>query len=376
LPGWVSFDNFVIERNITFVFMIYSKTIKTALASFGMSGQIFHGPLLKVHPGFEVVKILERTRNLSKSLFPDAKVVRSYKELLQDPSIRLVIVNTPDHLHYEMTHLALEAGKDVVVEKPFTLTAVEGKKLIDLAHKKNKLLTVFQNRRLDNDFLTVKQVLKENRLGRVVEYEAHFDRYKDTIAENSWKETPTAKTDVLYNLGSHLIDQALVLFGLPLSLFADLNIFRPGSKVVDYFHIHLYYPGFKAILKTSYQVREPGPKFMVHGTLGSFIKYGMDPQEDALKAGLLPGGPDWGKEEESFFGVLNSGEAGHEYRGTIAGPPGDYPAFYRNLYEVLTHKADLMVNADEALQVIHVIELARMSAKQGKIIQWQNGLGT
>ena len=343
--------------------------IKTALASYGMSGQVFHGPLLKVQPGFQVVKILERSQNLSKVTFPEAKIVRSYDEILADHKIDLIIVNTPDHLHHKMTLQALEAGKHVVVEKPITLTVKEGVEMVQLAREKNRILTVFHNRRWDSDFLTVKNILEEHRLGQVVEYEAHFDRYKEKIGVNSWKENPVSHTDVLYNLGSHLIDQALVLFGWPKALFADLRKVRPGSKVIDYFHIHLYYPDFKAILKTSYQVREPGPKFMVHGTLGSFIKYGTDPQEDALKSGRLPKDPGWGKEEKRFYGILNSGLPGYEYNGPLPGFPGDYPGFYRNLYNVLIQKAELSVKAEEALQVIRLIEAARKSADQGKIIE-------
>ena len=215
--------------------------IKTALASYGMSGQVFHGPLLKVQPGFQVVKILERSQNLSKVTFPEAKIVRSYDEILADHKIDLIIVNTPDHLHHKMTLQALEAGKHVVVEKPITLTVKEGVEMVQLAREKNRILTVFHNRRWDSDFLTVKNILEEHRLGQVVEYEAHFDRYKEKIGVNSWKENPVSHTDVLYNLGSHLIDQALVLFGWPKALFADLRKVRPGSKVIDYFHIHLYY---------------------------------------------------------------------------------------------------------------------------------------
>jgi len=349
--------------------MMEHRKIKTALASFGMSGQVFHGPLLKVQPEFRVVKILERTKDLSKKLFPKAEIVRSYVKLLNDPDIDLIVVNTPDHLHYEMTRQALEADKHVVVEKPFTLTVDEGRELIRRAREKSRILTVFQNRRLDSDFLTVKQVLSNKRLlGQIVEYEAHFDRFKESVQVGSWKEGQENNTDVLYNLGSHLIDQALVLFGWPHSLFADLRKVRPGSRIIDYFHIHLYYPGFKVILKSSYMVREPGPKFMVHGTLGSFIKSGFDPQEDALKSGLLPEGPGWGREEERFYGILNTKAPGREFYGSYPGLPGDYPAFYRNLYKVLVHNAEPAVKAEEALKVIRIIEMIRISSNQGRII--------
>ena len=215
------------------------KIIKVGLASFGMSGLVFHGPLLKANEGFIVRKVLERTKRLSEEMFPDSEIVRDYTQILEDPEIDLVVVNTPDKLHYSMTKQALEARKHVVVEKPFTISVEEGKELIELSKRNDRILTVFQNRRWDSDFLTVQKIVNEGWLGRIVEFEIHFDRYKDSIQENTWKEDPETGTDVLYNLGSHLIDQALVLFGFPQSVFADLKKVRKGSRVVDYFHIHM-----------------------------------------------------------------------------------------------------------------------------------------
>jgi len=266
-----------------------SRKIKTALASFGMSGKVFHGPLLHVHDGFEISKILERNRSESNKRYPSSQIVRKYADIITDKNIELVIINTPDHIHYEMTKHALEAGKHVVVEKPFTLKYAEADELIKIAKKKKRLLSVFQNRRWDSDFLTVQKVIKNKLLGRLVEYEAHFDRYRTFIQDN-WKEDASVGTGTLYNLGSHLIDQALVLFGFPQWVFADVRHARKDSKVDDAFDIRLGYPEVRVTLKASYLVREPGPKYILHGEQGSFHKYGMDIQEEELKKGRWPKG--------------------------------------------------------------------------------------
>ena len=343
--------------------------INVGLASFGMSGLVFHGPLLKANPAYQVCKILERSSNHSVKMFPDSEIVRNYNEIFNDPEIDLIVVNTPDNLHYSMTKSALEAGKHVVVEKPFTLKVSDGEELIKLSEKAGKILTVFQNRRWDSDFLTVKEIVNSGWLGNLIEFELHFDRYKDFIQENTWKEEPGTGSNVLYNLGSHLIDQALVLFGLPDSVFADLNIVRDGSGIIDYFHIHLYYDGFKAILKSSYQVREPGPKYMIHGSRGSYLKFGMDTQEEDLKVGKIPHGSDWGVEPDNYFGRLNTDSQLKKYNRIYPSIPGDYPAFYRNIYESIVSGVDLEVKPIEALNVIRLIHAAEESNRLKKIIQ-------
>ncbi len=338
-----------------------NKIINVGLASFGMSGLVFHGPLLKANPNYKVTKILERSSNHSAKMFPEAEIVRDFDVLVSDQEVDLVVVNTPDNLHYSMAKLALKAGKNVVVEKPFTLQIDEGEELIDLSSRTGKILTVFQNRRWDSDFLTVQKIINSGWLGELKEFELHFDRYKDFIQENSWKEEPGTGSNVLYNLGSHLIDQALVLFGLPNAVFADLSTVRSGSGIIDYFHIHLYFDGFKSILKSSYQVCEPGPKFMIHGSQGSFVKYGMDPQEDELKLGNPPTGLDWGLEPEDIFGKLHTISPPKDFDGVYPSLQGDYPAFYRNLYDCIVSGKNLQVKPEEALNVIRIISAAEES---------------
>ena len=225
-----------------------SQPIKTAISSFGLSGQAFHGPSLKVNPGFEVVQVLERSKNLSRQLFPDASIVRDFSKIIKNPAIELVVVNTPDYLHYEMVKQAINAGKHVVVEKPVAQKSAEAEELLQLAKNKGVVFTVYQNRRLDGDFLTVQKILEQGNLGRLVEFESHFDRYRTYITPDTWKEEGDEYIGVLHNLGSHMVDQAFVLFGKPLSVNANLKIVRTGGNAADYYDIRLEYKTFSAIL--------------------------------------------------------------------------------------------------------------------------------
>ena len=342
------------------------KTINTAITSYGMSGTIFHGPLLEAHKGFSVKKVLERHLNNSEGKHPEAHVVRNYESILVDPEIELIVVNTPDYLHYEMVKQALEAGKHVVVEKPFTLQSSEADKLIELSREKNLMLTVFQNRRWDGDFLTVIKVIKEGKLGRLVSFEAHFDRYRSYIQE-SWKEDSKVGAGTLYNLGSHMIDQALVLFGMPEYIFADVRKQRTGADVDDSFDIIMHYPDIKCMVRGSYLVKEQGPRYILHGTDGSFLKTGLDPQETELKAGVIPGRSDWGKDDPELYGTLTTGGDDSTIRKTIPTIPGNYMAFYDNIYEHLREGAPLGVKPEEARDVIRIIEAAYESAVNGEV---------
>lgn len=342
--------------------------IQTAIASFGLSGQVFHGPLLQAHSGFEVRTILERTKNLSRKMFPVAHLARDYKEILNDPVVELIIINTPDFLHFPMTLEALKAGKNVVVEKPFTLKSDEARHLIEVALKKKLMLSVYQNRRWDGDFLTIKKVIGSDVLGKLVEFESHFDRYRNYIAQGTWKEEGDEYAGVLYNLGSHMVDQALVLFGMPKAVTAHLGIVRTGGKVADYYDIRLQYEGFATILKCSYMVREAGPRYILHGTNGSFLKWGIDPQEDLLKKGDKPFADGWGKEKEIWWGTLNAEINGIAVKGKVETVAGNYLSFYNNIYGVLRNGEPLAVQPEEALNVIRILELCLESHKQKKTI--------
>ncbi len=342
--------------------------IRVALASYGMSSEVFHAPLLSAHPHFELYKVLERNREASKERYPKVTVVKKFEDILQDEAVDLVVVNTPNAYHFSMCKEALEAGKHVVVEKPFVNTTQEGQQLINLARKKHKILTVFQNRRLDSDFLTVRKVIQGKLLGQLVEYEAHYDRYRNYVEKGTWKESTGPGSGILYNLGSHMIDQALVLFGLPVSVLGRLGKQRKGSQAFDSYHLLLSYENFEVVLKSSYLVRDPGPRYKLLGNLGTFTKYGLDPQEEDLKAGFLPGGVSWGKEPEEIWGTIDTEISGLHLKGRVESERGQYNLFYDNLYQAITRGDSLLVPAEEALQVIHTIELAILSHKEGRAL--------
>lgn len=335
-----------------------------------MSGLVFHGPSLKVLPQFKIKKILERTKNISASRYPEATIVRSYYEIINDPAIELVIVNTPDFLHFEMAKQAIEAGKHVVVEKPFTKTSEEAIELIDLARKKGVILTVYQNRRLDGSFLTVKKVVEENLLGRIVEFEAHYDRFRNFIREGSWKEDGDERTGVLFNLGSHIVDQTMNLFGLPVAVTAHLAVLRTGGRTTDNFDIRLHYKTFNTYLRSSYLVREMGAQYILHGTEGSFTKNGRDIQEEMLTQHHLPNEPNWGKEPEDDWGTLNTTLHGLHIQGKIETIPGNLARFYENLYTVIREGKELLVKPEEALMTIRILEACLESNRLRKTVEF------
>jgi scyllo-inositol 2-dehydrogenase (NADP+) len=337
--------------------------IKVGILSYGMSGKVFHAPLLHVNPGYEIAKIMQRSGNSALEQYPHAEIVRNTRDITGDRTIDLVLVNTPDHTHYDFAREALEAGKHVVVEKPFVLDLKEGESLIRIAEQKGKVLTVFQNRRWEGDFLTIRRLIGQNMLGRLVEFEAHFDRFRNFIRD-SWKEKPENGTSTLYNLGSHLIDQAIVLFGMPSAVYADIRKQRTAALVDDLFDLSLIYADVKVTLKGSYLVREPGPRFILHGTEGSFVKYGTDPQEEALNAGRFPNEPGWGAEPEDKWGIINTTSGGLHIRGRIETIPGCYHEFYNSLYETIVRGRDLAVKPAESLNVIRVIRAAYESYEQ------------
>ncbi len=344
------------------------KPINTALLSFGMSGTVFHAPLLYVHPGFTFYADWERTKNLAQEKYDGVKTYRSLDELLADEEVELVVVNTPNYTHFEYTKKALLAGKHVIIEKPFTVTVAEGEELIDLAHKQNKCLSVYQNRRYDSDYKTVKKILHLDILGTIVEAEFHFDRFSEQLSYKQHKEVPGPGRGALYDLGSHLIDQALQLFGMPEAVFADLRIVRPLSKVDDYFEVLLYYPGKRVRLRCSYFVREPLPGYVVHGTKGSFIKAKTDVQEKALQEGKLPGTEDWGIEPENEKGLLHTEKEGKEIREYIPSERGNYLEYYEGMYQAIRLNKPVPVLANDALDVIRIIEAAFESNEMKKVV--------
>jgi predicted dehydrogenase len=348
------------------------ESIKTGIASFGMSGQVFHAPFIHTHPHFQLRTIVERSKTLSKEKYPGATIARSVSEMLEDKDIELVVINTPDSTHYEYARMALEAGKHVIVEKPFTTSYTQAEELIALAGSKNLMLSVYQNRRWDADFLTVKEIICKGLLGRLVEFESTFARYRNFIKPDTWKETGSAGGGLTYNLGSHLIDQAVQLFGLPEAVYANIATLRTGGHVDDYFQVSLLRPKrcpeLRMTLKASFLMREPEPRFVLHGTLGSYVKHGVDNQEEALLKGEMPGRPDWGEEDEQNWGILHTEVNGEPFCGKYPSLPGNYNAFYQNIYEHLRSGKPLATDARYVSGVIRIIEAAYRSSREEKAI--------
>ena len=338
--------------------------INTALLSYGMSGEIFHAPLIAAHGGFRLSKIVQRRTPTANRRYTSVEVVNSIDNILGDSNIELVVVNTPNETHYEYTVRVLEAGKHAVVEKPFSVTSQEADALISLAKKKNLILSVFQNRRWDGDFLTLKQVVAQKLVGKIVEFELHYDRFRNYIEANTWKEESAPGTGILYNLGSHMLDQVLVLFGYPQEVDARLGAQRPGGRVDDFYDIRLQYNGFHVIVKSSYLVRESMPRYILHGTEGSFVKFGIDPQEQALKDGRIPGSVGWGQEPSSQWGTINTSLGGLHVTGAIETLQGNYLAYYSNVFESIRNQATLAVKPEESRDVIRLIEACAESNKR------------
>lgn len=344
------------------------KKIKTALLSYGMSGQVFHAPFLELHDGFELTGSWERSKKLIQSDYPNVKSYASLEELLAD-DIELVVVNTPVETHYEYAKKALLAGKHALVEKAFTTTAAEAEELNAIAKEKGLKLTVYQNRRWDSDFLTVKQVVDQNLLGDIVEAEFHFDRYNPLLSPKTHKETANAGAGVLKDLGPHIIDQALYLFGYPEAVHGDVRITRENSLVDDWFDISLYYPDKRVRLKAGFFVREAIPAYIVHGKKGTFLKQRGDIQEDVLKTGAKPNRTDWGTEATEKEGLLHTEINGKVVRKTIPTLQGNYYALFDGVYKAIAENKTEPVTAEDGIKTMKVIDAAYASSEQKKIIQ-------
>lgn len=347
--------------------------IKTAIIGYGMAAKIMHSPFLIALPDcYKVVAILERHKSESKIMFPDAKIVRNPEALFLMDDIELIIVTTPNDSHFYYAKAALEANKNVVVDKPFTIHSSEAKKLIQLSEKQNRIISVYQNRRFSSDFLFVKDILNKKILGEIHSYETNYHRYRSEAKPNAWRENPADGAGILYDLGAHLIDQALLLFGNPNTIYAETKLQRPHAKSIDWFEIHLDFGFTKAIVKAGMLVREAGPRFLIHGTKGSLLKYGEDPQEAALKAGKIPDGEadeNWGIEDSNNVAIIHTEMDGKITRKTVNYFQGNYGYYYQNLYKTIRKNASLSVTPQQAYNTIRIIELAMESSKKGSKIE-------
>lgn len=338
------------------------KKIKTALLSYGMSGKVFHAPFLELHPGYQLLGSWERSKKLIQEDYPDVKSYPTLEAVLED-DVDLVVVNTPVGTHFEYAKKVLLAGKHAIVEKAFTTTVAEAQELAALAKEKGLKLSVFQNRRWDSDLKTVQQVIADGVLGDIVEAEFHFDRYNPNLSPKQHKETANSGAGILKDLGPHLIDQALYLFGFPNAVFADVRTTREHSLVDDWIDIVLYHDTFRVRLKASFFVREAIPAYQVHGKKGSFLKPRGDVQEDDLKLGKKPNLESWGIEPIEKEGLLHTDIDGIIMNGKIPTLQGNYYAFFDGVYNSIANDTVEPVTAQDGLRVMQIIEAAIQSSK-------------
>jgi scyllo-inositol 2-dehydrogenase (NADP+) len=333
-------------------------SIKVGLVGYGISAKVFHAPFITTNNNFQLVRVLERNKQESKEKYPEVQVVKSMEELLQHEAIDLVVITTPNETHFPYAKAALEAGKHVVLEKPVTNTSAEAKQLMEIANRSGKVLSVYQNRRYVSDFLTIKDILDKKLLGEVHTFEGHYDRYRLEARPQAWREHVLPGSGILFDLGPHLLDQVLYLFGLPNTISADIRMQRPHAKVDDYFDLRLDYGFLKVMLQAGMLVREPGPRYLIHGMKGSFIKSGEDPQEALLRAGALPVGDDWGQENKDIYGLLHTETEGNIIRERYPSDKGDYAAYYKNLYETIANNKPARERIEHGYNTIRLIELA------------------
>jgi scyllo-inositol 2-dehydrogenase (NADP+) len=329
--------------------------LRVAVIGFGLSGRYLQCPFFNVHAGFELQTILSFDSD-PHLIFPEAKVARSFEEVLHDSSIDLVSVCTPNATHYDYVKRCLLAGKHVLVEKPMTASASEAEELFDLALKCNKVLYVHQNRRFDSDFLTIKHVIENGWLGELVNAEFRFDRYRPQLNPKKWKELPAPASGILYDLGSHIIDQALALFGTPLAVDGQVFQQRDGTVIDDSFDVRLNYGRLNVSLKSSLLVREPTPRYVLHGTKGSFVKYGIDVQEDHLRAGMLPTDAQFGIEPIENWGILNAEIDGLHIQGKVETIQGSWWKLYDNLYDIIANNSSYIIKPEQILEQLSIIE--------------------
>lgn len=344
-----------------------NQIINAAVIGFGLSGRVFHAPFLSMNPGFKLHTIMTSGRKAQK-IYPAINVVDNFDAVLDDPSIDLIVICTPHKMHFSQASRAMEAGKHVVIEKPVVLTSVEMEQLIDLARKTERKIFPYHNRRWDGDFMTVRHLIAEGYLGDVVDFESHFDRFSPMVSRAEWRYMDEQSGGTLYDLGPHLVDQAITLFGKPDAVWCMLHQQRELTKTNDSFDLKLIYPNRTATLRAGVFVKEPGPRFQVHGTLGSFIKYGLDTQEGLLKAGKMPVEKDFGTDMKKYYGLLHSIAGGKIIRLRYPTKPGYYMGFYDNVFDALNWIKKPEVTAKDALLNLRILEAAVLSSRSRRSI--------
>ncbi len=352
--------------------------IGVGVIGYGLAGRVFHCPFVSVVPGLKLKAIVQRKGDEARLAYPEAEVLRTVEELLAREDIALVVVGTPNETHYPLAKQALEAGKHVLVDKPFAATSGEARELMELAQKKGLVLAPFHNRRWDGDFLTVKKLLASGKLGRLVSFESHFDRFRPVVRGGTWKESESAAHGLLMDLGPHLVDQAMALFGPPKTVTASVRTERQNTKIEDAFDVALGYDGLMVWCRSTMIAADVAPRFLLRGTSGSFKKFGVDPQEPAIVAGAkVPkmGEPGvWLEEDKALWGTLTLAPDAEDPKRlettVIMTEPGDYRPFYANVRDAVNGVAELAVPAEAGLEAIRLLELARLSSVEGRTVEF------
>ena len=340
--------------------------MNVGLVGFGFAGKVFHAPVIRAVDGLRLTTIVQRHGSPDPK-YGDVTFVRSVEAMLAR-DIDLVVVATPNTSHHPIAKQALLAGKHVVVDKPFTPTLAEAEDLVQVAKRQGRLVTVYQDRRYTGDFATLQQVIAEGTLGRVTSYESHFDRFRPDQKPNAWREEPLPGSGVWFDIGPHLVDQVLLLFGIPEAVAADIRIERDGGRIDDAFDVTLHYPRLRATIRAS-MLRPPvGPTWIVNGTKGAFVKYGMDPQEVALKEGHTPDERDWDTEPPEQYGKLITPEATR----TVPTLRSSFARYYENVREAMLGKAELAVSPAWSLDVMRGLVLAAESSRTRRVLPWSS----
>lgn len=345
--------------------------VKAAVIGYGLGGEVFHAPMAQA-VGMEISYIMtsneSRAQN-AKLRYPNVVITNNYEQILSDNDINLIIISTPNEAHFPLASKALEVGKNVVIDKPLTINSQEADALIAIAKKNGCILASFQNRRFDSDFMTIEKLIKSNRFGKIVRFESNMDRWRPSLKSDAWREEKRPGAGVWYDIGAHLVDQALCLFGFPKSIYGRIVCEREGANVDDAFDVDLEYDGFLVRLGSSCLTLTPRPRFLIEGTEGALIKYGKDLQEDTLKSGIMPTENGvWGAEPFDFWADYTNKE------GEVAKVPsenGDYRLIYNNIKEAIDNNEPLLVEAEQSRNVIRVIELALESCASGHKVSFE-----
>ena len=345
--------------------------IGVGLIGFGLAGRSFHAPVIRAVPGLRLVAILQRSGLEAAEMYPDVRIVRSVEELLSIDGIRLIVIATPNETHAPLAKKCLASGRDVIVDKPFATSYQEAAELVQFAKECGRLVTVYQNRRFDGDFQALQQLVRSGTLGRIVRFETNYDRFRPKLKANAWREKVAPGAGVLFDIGPHLIDHAMLLFGRPAAITADVRIEREGGLADDAFDITFHHPdGIRAVLSSNILAATQRPRFLLFGTEGAFLKQTFDPQENNLRRGEIPKDTPWGLEPEENWGLLTLSDGITFTQRRIPSALCDYRDYYANIRDVLFGKAEPFVTTQQALNVMRALELVRESSASHCTIPW------